>query len=85
MITVAQVIYFLETKNARYFLIVPFVVEDYFRYITDAQAELFPKIPLFSGPPANVRSNISNGAIGYFAAFDSDSTSNIIKESDVVK
>jgi hypothetical protein len=25
--------------------------------------------PLFSGPPANVKGNISNGAIGFFAAY----------------
>ena len=41
----------------------------YFDFITDAQAELRGSNPLFSGPPANVKGNISNGAIGYFAAF----------------
>ena len=41
----------------------------YFDFVTDAQVELRGSNPLFSGPPANVKGNISNGAIGYFAAY----------------
>ena len=64
-------------------LITSSVTEDYYRYITDAKAELYPKVPIFSGPPANVRSNISNDAVGYFAAFESDTTTTIINESGI--
>jgi hypothetical protein len=42
---------------------------DYAGFIQDAQAELMGSNPLFSGPPANVKGNISNGAIGFFAAY----------------
>jgi len=43
--------------------------KDYYNFITDAQAELRGSNPLFSGPPANVKGNINNGAIGFFAAY----------------
>lgn len=43
--------------------------EDYANFIWDAQAEIRGSIPLFSGPPANVRGNINNGAVGFFAAY----------------
>lgn len=59
------------------------ITEDYYRFVSEAQTELYPKVPIFSGPPANVRSNISNGAIGYFAAFSSDTTTNIINDSGI--
>jgi len=43
--------------------------QDYAGFIWDAQSELRGSYPLFSGPPANVKGNISNGAIGFFAAY----------------
>jgi hypothetical protein len=58
------------------------ISEDYYRYLSEARTELSPNNPLFSGPPANVRSNISNGAIGYFAVFSSVLTSKIITEKE---
>lgn len=45
------------------------ISEEYYNFITTLQAETGFQTPLFSGPPANVKGNISNGAIGYFAAF----------------
>ncbi len=42
---------------------------DYAGFLWEAQSELMGSNPLFSGPPANVKGNISNGAIGFFAAF----------------
>lgn len=56
------------------------ITEDYFRYLTEAQTEMSPKNPFFSGPPANVRSNISNGAVGYFAVFSSAFSTTIVRE-----
>jgi len=41
----------------------------YANFIWEAQAELRGTNPLFSGPPANVKGNITNGAVGYFAAY----------------
>ena len=43
--------------------------KDYFNFLTEAQAELRGSNPLFSGPPANVKGNINNGAIGFFSAY----------------
>ena len=58
------------------------ITEDYYRYLVEAQTELNPKNPLFSGPPANVRSNISNGALGYFAVYSSYFTTSIVTEDE---
>lgn len=41
----------------------------YANFLWDAQAEARGSNPLFSGPPANVKGNISNGAVGFFAAY----------------
>ena len=43
--------------------------KEYAGFIWEAQAEVNGSNPLFSGPAANVRGNISNGAIGFFAAY----------------
>ena len=41
----------------------------YFDFVSDAQLEIIGNIPLFSGPSANISSNISNGGLGIFAAY----------------
>ncbi len=41
----------------------------YYDFVLDAQLEIIGNNPLFSGPPANVRSNIDNEARGLFAAY----------------
>ena len=43
--------------------------KEYFNFLSEAQAELRGSNPLFSGPPANVKGNISNGAVGFFTAY----------------
>ncbi len=45
--------------------------EDYFNFITDYNQEYFPKIPIFSGPSANISTNIEpkDKAVGFFAAY----------------
>jgi hypothetical protein len=45
------------------------VGRDYAVFLWEAQSELMGSNPLFSGPPANVKGNITNGAIGFFAAY----------------
>ena len=45
------------------------IPENYANFIWEAQAEIQFNTPLFSGPPANISSNINNGAIGFFSAF----------------
>ncbi len=62
-----------------FILITSSVTEEYFDYITELQTEIQPKIPLFSGPPANVSTNLNKGAVGYFAAFPSAFTDYIVR------
>lgn len=44
------------------------ITKEYYNFIIEAQTELFGSNPLFSGPPANVSTNLTNGAVGFFAA-----------------
>jgi hypothetical protein len=52
--------------------------KDYAVFISEAQVEIYGSNPLFSGPSANVRGNISNGAIGFFAAYSVTRASAIV-------
>ena len=61
-------------------LLVSLISEEYYNFILEAQTELQPHDPMFSGPPANVSSNVNNGAVGYFAAFASTSASTYFEE-----
>ena len=45
------------------------ISKDYAEFLWEAQSELWGSNPLFSGPPANVKGNIDNGAIGFFATY----------------
>lgn len=45
------------------------IEKEYYSFLVEAQTELFGSNPLFSGPPANIKGNISNGAVGYFSAY----------------
>ena len=47
------------------------ITKEYASYMTELQTEIQPNDPLFSGPPANVSTNISNDAVGYFACYPS--------------
>lgn len=59
------------------------ITEEYYYYIVEAQSQVFPQTPLFSGPPANIRTNLENGAIGFFEAYSVNYNSTIATE-DVV-
>jgi hypothetical protein len=45
------------------------ITEEYANFIWTLQEEVGFSTPLFSGPPANVKSNVNNGAVGFFAAY----------------
>jgi hypothetical protein len=45
------------------------ITEDYYHFVLAVQTETGDQNPLFSGPPANVIGNVSDGAIGFFAAY----------------
>lgn len=52
----------------------------FYKYISAVQVETSPKIPMFSGAPANVPGNISNGALGFFAAYSTSRSKVVIKK-----
>jgi hypothetical protein len=43
--------------------------EGYANFLLESQSEIAGSYPLFNGPPANIKGNINNGAIGFFAAY----------------
>ncbi|HEY4786195.1 MAG TPA: DUF4249 family protein [Bacteroidales bacterium] len=47
------------------------ITEDYYNFIIDYITEYYPKIPIFSGPSANVSTNVEpkNKTMGFFAAY----------------
>jgi hypothetical protein len=49
-------------------LLLSSITEDYYRFFMQLQMESGFSSPLFSGPPANVTSNIKEGGLGFFAA-----------------
>ena len=55
------------------------ITKEYALFLTDVQQEVNFSMPLFSGPPANVKGNISNGGIGAFAAWSSSYASAYVK------
>ena len=54
------------------------ITQEFFTFVIQTQSEVFPSTPLFSGPPANIKSNISNGALGFFHAYSLDRKSAIV-------
>lgn len=60
-------------------LVVSSITEDYYSFITEAQNEIFGNNPLFSGPPANVSSNIEgDDAVGIFTTYSIARTSRVV-------
>jgi hypothetical protein len=53
--------------------------KEYYNFVLNTQSEIRGSNPLFSGPPANVDSNISNGAIGFFTAYSNTRSSARVK------
>lgn len=46
------------------------ITKDYYNFLIELMDQTFEyRNPLFSGPPANIRSNISNGGLGFFTAY----------------
>ena len=41
----------------------------YFNFIRECMNEKYGENPFFGGPPSNITTNLSNGAIGYFTSF----------------
>jgi hypothetical protein len=55
------------------------ISEAYYNFVVEVQTETGFQTPLFSGPPANVKGNISDGAIGFFAVYSVAYSSTIFR------
>ncbi len=56
------------------------IEQEYYDFVIDAQLEIMGNNPLFSGPSANVSTNIDNGALGIFAAYSIQRASSILPQ-----
>ena len=56
------------------------ITEEYAYFIWEVQRESGYQNPMFGGPPANVTGNISDGAIGFFAAYSVEYGSMVYEE-----
>jgi hypothetical protein len=56
------------------------LTKDYYTFLEQLRIEVEPKNPLFSGPSANISTNISNGGVGYFSVCAVGYVSTIVKK-----
>lgn len=61
------------------------ITKEYFEFIEAVQEENRFRYPLFSGPPANAEGNITNGGLGFFAAFSAKYATFEFDETNLVK
>jgi|WetSurMetagenome_2_1015567.scaffolds.fasta_scaffold65016_1 hypothetical protein len=54
------------------------ITREYYDFISQVQIAGI-NIPFFTGPPANVMSNINNGAVGFFAAYSNSWATTTVK------
>lgn len=54
------------------------ITKEYYNFIDQVRQSGF-NLPFFTGPPANVEGNISNGGIGFFAAYSSSFATTVVK------
>lgn len=53
------------------------ITEEYYQYYWVVVSETGYSNPLFGGPPANIKGNISNGAMGFFSAYSVQRTDKV--------
>lgn len=56
------------------------ITKEYFDFLYSAKSETGGKNPIFDGPPANVRGNISDGALGMFTVYKAYSLSVVVAD-----
>jgi|GEM_PF-87465 hypothetical protein len=61
------------------------ITEEYYRFVESVQRENRRRYPLFSGPPANAKGNVTNGALGFFTAFSAKYASYRFTEDDLMQ
>lgn len=57
------------------------IPKGYFDFFNELRTESGFSNPLFSGPPANISSNVEEGGLGYFVAFKSKQLTYIVPDS----
>jgi len=45
------------------------IEKGYYVFISDCMSEKYGENPFFGGPPSNIYTNLSNGAVGYFTSY----------------
>ena len=60
-------------------LVLSAINEEYYNFFLQLQTESGPSNPLFSGPPANVISNVKEGGLGFFTALSQKKSVLIVK------
>jgi hypothetical protein len=45
------------------------IEEGYYKFINECSSEMRGENPMFGGPPSNISTNLTNGAIGYFTGY----------------
>ena len=61
------------------------ITEEFYNFVIGMQQEIMFSAPLFSGPPANVTTNLTNDALGFFAVYSAERASTIVTEVPNVK
>ncbi|MCD4730475.1 MAG: DUF4249 domain-containing protein [Bacteroidales bacterium] len=57
------------------------ITKDYYNFLVELMDQTFEyRNPMFSGPPANIRTNISNEGLGFFTAYSTSYSSTIYSE-----
>ena len=59
------------------------IEEGYFNFIRDCKAEKYGENPFFGGPPSNIYTNLSNGAVGYFSSYCIHEKETVVPEETV--
>ena len=54
------------------------ITKEYYNFINEVVQSGF-NIPFFSGPPANIKGNVSNGGVGFFAAYSNSFATTVVK------
>jgi hypothetical protein len=54
------------------------ITKEYFNFIDQVRQSGF-SIPFFTGPPANVQGNVTNGGIGFFSAYSNSFATTVVK------
>ncbi|MDR2680782.1 MAG: DUF4249 domain-containing protein, partial [Tannerella sp.] len=45
------------------------IEEGYYKFINECTSEMRGENPMFGGPPSNISTNLTNGAVGYFTGY----------------